>query len=201
MAPRYHSNKGNNKYNNGKFFEDVDSPLIIHKDFLSQYKRNMDLTNKSVKPDIGSDIFHKQNENGLQKAYNNTDNYLHKDGDTLYVAGTITPRDYWDDIKIPFGLTRYSQRYQDADKILKQDPDVKNLVSHSLGGAVSLELQKNYPERNYNTITYGAPVNSDKISNERFRKNGDWVSILDSGAQTINKSTPEVGQHSYHGYT
>jgi len=116
------------------------------------------------------------------------------------MGGTQTARDVWDDLKIPFGLTRYSKRYQDADKVLQKDPDINRLVGHSLAGSVGLELQKNYPERNFETITYGAPVNSNNPSNQRFRKEGDIVSYLDSGAQTLNRTTPDVGQHSYRGY-
>jgi len=205
MAPRYQTNKGNNKYNKGKLFEEPENgqghtPFIINKDFNNQYKRHIDITNKSIKPDIGSDIYHKQNEVGLEKAYNSPD-YLYKDDDTLYIGGTQTARDVWGDLKIPFGLTRYSQRYMDADKVLQQDPDIKNLVGHSLAGSVAFEFQKNHPERNYRTITYGAPVNSNNPSNERFRKDGDIVSFLDSGAQSLDKSTPDFGQHSYRGYT
>jgi pimeloyl-ACP methyl ester carboxylesterase len=117
------------------------------------------------------------------------------------MGGTQTARDVWDDFKIPFGLTKYSKRYIDVDKVLQQDPNINKLVGHSLGGAVALEFQKNHPERNYTTVTYGAPVNSGNPSNERFRKDGDIVSFLDSGAQSLNKSTPDVGQHSYRGYT
>jgi hypothetical protein len=207
MAPRYHLNKGYNKYNKSKLFDEPDSgdgqghtPLIINKDFLNQRKRKIDLINDTVKPDIGSDIYHIQNEIGLEKAYNSPD-YLYKDGDTLYIGGTQTARDVWDDLKIPFGLTRYSQRYMDADKVLQKDPEIKNLVGHSLAGSVALEFQKNHPERDYRTITYGAPVNSDNPSNERFRKKNDIVSFLDSGAQSLDKSTPDVGQHSYRRYT
>ncbi len=93
------------------------------------------------KPKRGSAEFHKQDEIGLEKAYHSP-NYLYKDNDTLYVAGTQTVRDAWDDLKIPFGLTRYSQRYQDADKIVQQDPSIKSFIGHSLGGAVALEFQK-----------------------------------------------------------
>jgi pimeloyl-ACP methyl ester carboxylesterase len=117
------------------------------------------------------------------------------------MGGTQTARDVWDDLKIPFGLTRYSKRYIDADKVLHENPDINRLVGHSLAGSVSLELQKNYPDRNFETVTYGAPVNSNNPSNQRFRKDGDIVSFLDSGAQSLNKSTPDFGQHSYRGYT
>ena len=53
----------------------------------------------------------------------------------------------WDDLKIPFGLTKYSQRYQEADKMLKDNPQITNVIGHSLGGSVSLELAKNHPEK------------------------------------------------------
>jgi hypothetical protein len=152
MAPRYQTNKGYNKYNKGKLFEEPDNgqghiPLIINKDFNNQYKRKIDLVGPGgvqpyLKPKHGSPEFHKQNEIGLEKAYNSP-NYLYKDNDTLYVAGTQTRRDVWDDLKIPFGLTRYSQRYQDADKIVQQDPSINNVVGHSLGGSVALEFPQN----------------------------------------------------------
>ena len=28
-------------------------------------------------------------------------------------------QDAWDDLKIPFGLTKYSQRYKEADQMLR----------------------------------------------------------------------------------
>ena len=59
-------------------------------------------------------------------------------GDTLFVAGTSSWADAWDDLKIPFHQTWRAQRYIDADQALKNNPQVKNLVGHSLGGAVIL---------------------------------------------------------------
>jgi hypothetical protein len=88
MAPRYHSTKtvksnGYNKYNGGKGFEDHDSPLIVHKDFYNQYKRNIDLTNKDYKINTDPNDFHKLNEIGLERAYTSPD-YLYKIM-TLYI--------------------------------------------------------------------------------------------------------------------
>jgi len=192
MAPRYQTNKGNNKYNKGKLFEEDEAPFIINKDFLNQNKRKIDLIGPDAvqpeytKPIHGSSEFHKQNENGLEKAYSSP-NYLYKDNDTLYVAGTQTRRDVWDDLKIPFGLTRYSQRYEDADKIIQQDPSIKSLVGHSLGGSVALEFQKNYPDRDFQAITYNAPVNSVTQSKDRFRGIADPISYQDYGAQVVLK--------------
>ncbi len=102
MAPRYQTNKGYNKYNKGKLFEEDQLPYgrpyqatsgqgglsIINNDFLNQNKRKIDLIGPGavqpeyIKPKHGSSEFHKQNEIGLEKAYNSP-NYLYKDNDTL----------------------------------------------------------------------------------------------------------------------
>ena len=42
--------------------------------------------------------------NGLHKAYA-VDDKLYAHGDTLYIAGTSSLRDVWDDLNIPFHLT------------------------------------------------------------------------------------------------
>ena len=62
----------------------------------------------------------------------------------MFLAGTSNLQDVWDDLKIPFGLTRFSQRYHDADNLLEKDPQVQNIVGHSLSSNVSLELQKRH---------------------------------------------------------
>ena len=91
------------------------------------------------KPKLSNEEFHKQNENGLEQAYNSP-SHLYQNNDTLYMARTKNFRDLYDDIKIPFGLTRYSQRYIDADNVLQQDPNIKNPIGHSLSGSVALEF-------------------------------------------------------------
>ena len=105
-------------------------------------------------------------------------------------------QDMWDDLEIPFGLTKYSQRYQEADKMLKDNPRITNVVGHSLGGSVSLELAKNYPEKDIFTTTYGAPVSSSSLQyGNRFRAFGDPVSMFDNGA--ITKMPNNINPHSY----
>ena len=105
-------------------------------------------------------------------------------------------QDAWDDLKIPLGLTKYSQRYQEADKMLKDNPQITDVVGHSLGGSVSLELAKNYPEKHLFTTTYGAPVFSDSMQyGNRFRAFGDPVSMFDNGA--ITKMPNSINPHSY----
>ena len=129
---------------------------------------------------------------GLEKAYSLVDNvYVH--GDTMYVAGSSYLRDAWDDFKIPFSQTAKAQRYIDADAMLAKNPQVKNLVGHSLGGSSVLELQKNHPETKFRTNTYGAPAASfkapDNIENHRYRNYLDPVSMFDRGAESKYKAS------------
>ena len=128
---------------------------------------------------------------GLDKAYATTEKlYVH--GNTMYVAGTSYWQDVWDDLKIPFNKTKEAQRYKDADALLGKNPQISNLVGHSLGGASVLELQKNHSEKTFKTNTYGAPAASitrpDNVDNHRYRNYGDPISIFDRGAQS-NMST------------
>ena len=65
-----------------------------------------------------ANTFHQRNQIGLDSAYK-SDNKISIKDDTMFVGGTSNLQDVWDDLKIPFGLTKYSQRYQDADNLLK----------------------------------------------------------------------------------
>jgi hypothetical protein len=93
---------------------------------------------------------------GLRRAYESGDAYTH--GSTLYVAGSHTARDWWDDVtKIPFwGDSHKIYRMQMAQKALAANPQTTRVVGHSLGGAVALQLQKDDPK--LASRTYGAPV-------------------------------------------
>ena len=70
--------------------------------------------------DVGfTNTFHHKNQIGLDSAYKSFNKLSIKD-DTMFVAGTSNLRDVWDDLKLPFYLTRYTKRYQDADNLLKK---------------------------------------------------------------------------------
>ncbi len=129
---------------------------------------------------------------GLKRAYE-ADNKVYFHGDTLYIAGTSNAQDVWDDLKIPFGLTGYSERYQTAKKYVDNEGlGIKHIVGHSLGGAVTLQFEKDYPDRNFKTTTYGAPVVDFGIKgepNERYRNRVDPVSIFDRNAN--------IGSHDF----
>ena len=142
--------------------------------------------------------FHKLNENGLNKAYNNL-NKIHVQGDTMYIAGTSNLKDVYDDItKIPFfGTITDSTRYNQAKTALDLNPNITKIVGHSLGGSVALEFQKNNPK--YNTTTYGAPVlQIGSKQGNRYRFPFDPVSYLDNGAITVDKIN--INPHSYSNY-
>ena len=121
-----------------------------------------------------------ENRQGLAQAYKiNTGTYVA--GDSLFIAGTNSARDVWDDLKIPLGLTSRSQRYEDANRVLKANPQIRRIAGHSFGGAVALELQREHPEMK--TITYGAPVIS-ASGGERYRAVLDPFAMFDFGAKT-----------------
>ena len=143
--------------------------------------------------------FHKRNKIGLDNAYSSNNKIYIKDN-TAYIVGTDNWKDVVNDwVKIPLSLTRYSQRYQDADKILKDNPQVTKLSGNSLGGVVSLELQKNHPDRDFSVTTYAAPVvQMNDQKHMRFRHPFDPISAFDSGAMTLGKGSFNILQN--HGY-
>jgi hypothetical protein len=125
---------------------------------------------------------------GLDRAYEQGDSYTR--GDTMYIAGSHTARDWYDDVtKIPFwGDVRKSERYQQADKMLQKNPQIRNVIGHSLGGSVAHELQTAHP--GLKSVTYGSPSISwgTKGGENRFRNAWDPVSVFDRGAtQLVNK--------------
>ena len=144
--------------------------------------------------------FHHRNQIGLDSAYK-SDNKISIKDDTMFLAGTSNLEDVWDDLKIPLGLTKFSQRYQDADNLLKSNHQIKKIVSHSMGGIVSLELQKQHPNRDFDITTYGAPVlqiGGQKY--KRFRHAGDLISGFDDGAITYKGTINPKVAHKYSGY-
>jgi pimeloyl-ACP methyl ester carboxylesterase len=130
---------------------------------------------------------------GLQRAYSAPDS-IYVRGDTAYVAGTQISRmgenfrDIWDDVKIPFGQTKNTYRYEQLQKALAAHKEVRHMVGHSLGGATILEAAKTRPD--LTTTTYGAPV-FDIFTGSllekapmRFANRWDPVAAFDSKAQT-----------------
>ena len=136
-----------------------------------------------------------QDEEGLNKAYNDETAkgvYYDPDTRTEYVKGSVTGRDWWDDLtKIPaWGDTRKAERYEQANKayndLVESGKPIDRIVGHSLGGRVPLQMQKDHfvPQ----SRTFGAPVLDLKPFHrfynkaERYRHPLDPVSIFDRGA-------------------
>ena len=139
---------------------------------------------------------------GLERAYEHGDYFIH--GNIMYVAGSHTGKDWYDDVtKVPnWGDLRQSTRYQAAEKALNQNPQVNHVAGHSLGGSVSLQLQKDYPNQLKTSRTYGAPVADAFGGNvERYRHYGDPVSILDRSAKSSIKLNPTTSLSLTHDYS
>ena len=81
-------------------------------------------------------------EEGLKRAYETKDG-LHQHYNKLFIAGTKDfPQDHIDDLKLQFGDTLYkTQRGRDADAYYRSHHGIDTVISHSLGGAVSLALE------------------------------------------------------------
>jgi pimeloyl-ACP methyl ester carboxylesterase len=142
---------------------------------------------------------------GLDKAYENRNYFIH--GNTLYIAGANSWRDVWDDIsKVPFyGDLKQSERYKEAEKALKQNPQIKHVIGHSLGGSVALELEKNFPKQIESSRTYGAPV-LDLTEHEmdprvqRYRNMLDPVAVFDNAANVSVNFNPFASKTLTHSY-
>ena len=148
----------------------------------------------------------KEDEDGLEKAYGDTTTrgtFYDSDNRTLYVKGTQTGRDVWDDItKIPFGRVQDSQRYKEADTAYHQIQDsgqpVDRIVGHSLGGSVALEMQKQYGIPR--SRTFGAPVvDFSGRGSERYGHPLDPVSMFDGGARTSRSL--KLNPHDFPGWS
>ena len=77
-------------------------------------------------------------------------------------------------------------------------------MGHSLAGSVSLELQKQKPDKAFDVTTYGAPVvQFSSKKHKRFRHPWDPISSLDYGSITLDTkefTLDPLKHHSYKGY-
>ena len=136
---------------------------------------------------------------GLRLAYERPDG-LYQNGTRLYVAGTGGGRRWlgnlYDDItKVPFNRTNETQRFKDAKRKIEEEGNIEQIIGHSLGGATTLHLSKDYDNR-FKTRVYASPTVSfekpDRTEqNVRVRGKYDPISILDRGAVTVDKGTVE----------
>ena len=136
---------------------------------------------------------------GLRLAYESPDG-LYQNGMGLYVAGTGGGGrwlgDLYDDItKVPFNKANEAQRFKDAKRKIEEEGNIEQIIGHSLGGAITLHLNKDY-ENKCKTRVYASPAVSsqkpeDTGQNLRIRSKYDPISILDQGAIKVDKATVE----------
>ena len=147
---------------------------------------------------------------GLRLAYENPEG-IYQNGSILYIAGTKSGRDVYDDLKLPLYQTQQTKRYKDVDKFIKDGTievdgkkltGITDIISHSLGSAVGQQINNDYGNI-FRSRSYGSPFVSsqrpeDTGTNLRIRKAGDVVSMFDKGSTTLNKGTLDPLQnHSY----
>ena len=136
---------------------------------------------------------------GLRLAYESPDG-LYQNGTRLYIAGTGGGGrwlgDLYDDItKVPFNKTNETQRFKDAKRKFEEEGDMEQIIGHSLGGAITLHLNKDYDNK-FKTRVYASPTVSlqkpeDTGQNLRIRGIYDPTGVLDQGAITVDKGTVE----------
>ena len=176
----------------------------------------------------------KTDADGEDRAYAQGDTYV--EDNKLFVAGSHTLTDWFDDVTkipqwqyVPPGLNvvidfmnswlgkkllgtgdlRQAERYKAGREALLSNKKIDWVGGHSLGGAVALQLQKDFPNRVKQTVTWGAPVwdplgtqkaevgqeNVDRKSNR-----GDLVSIFDNSAKKTNHPNAFSSGSLWHDY-
>ena len=98
----------------------------------------------------GTEIFLTDTQ-GLKLAYENPDG-IYQNGSILYISGTKSGRDVYDDLKLPLYQTQQTKRYKDVKFIKdgtievdgKQITGVTDIISHSLGSAVGQQINSDY---------------------------------------------------------
>jgi hypothetical protein len=176
----------------------------------------------------------KTDAEGEDRAYAQGDTYV--EDNKLFVAGSHTLTDWFDDVTkipqwqyVPPGLNvvidfmnswlgkkllgtgdlRQAERYKAGREALLSNKKIDWVGGHSLGGAVALQLQKDFPNRVKQTVTWGAPVwdplgtqkaevgqeNIDRKSNR-----GDLVSIFDNSAKKTNHPNAFSSGSLWHDY-
>jgi predicted alpha/beta hydrolase family esterase len=85
---------------------------------------------------------------------------------------------------------------------LKSNPQVKNLVAHSLGSSVAVELTKQNEYKNLNVkALYASPFidSGSKTHENRYRHSWDPISMLDRGSKSVDIGL--VNPLTAHGYS
>ena len=113
-------------------------------------------------------------------------------------------------MKLPLNDTlNKTKRGRDADAYYTSHHEIDTVIGHSLGGSVSLALEKQYKKEGNNPYgivqskTSGAPVVSGNLSGtdaNRIRYFGDPISALDFNSTTVMPSMGFRFNNSAHSY-
>ena len=171
---------------------------------------NRNKINEEVRDELAGNWSFLTDTQGLKLAYENPEG-IYQNGSILYIAGTKSGRDVYDDLKLPLYKTQQTKRYKDVDKFIKDgtiEVDGKKLtgstdiISHSLGSAVGQQINNDYGNI-FRSRSYGSPFVSsqrpeDTGTNLRIRKAGDPVSMFDNATINLNRSSLNpLDSHSY----
>ena len=166
--------------------------------------------NEEVREELAGTETFLTDTQGLRLAYESPEG-IYQNGSILYIAGTKSGRDVYDDLKLPLYQTQQTKRYKDVDKFIKdgtievdgkQLTGITDIISHSLASAVSQQINDDYGNI-FRSRSYGSPFVSnqrpeDTGTNLRLRKAGDPVSMFDRGSITLNSSSLNpLDNHSY----
>ena len=166
--------------------------------------------NDEVKEELAGTETFLTDTQGLKLAYENPDG-IYQNGSILYIAGTKSGRDVYDDLKLPLYQTQQTKRYKDVDKFIKDGTievdgkkltGITDIISHSLGSAVGQQINNDYGNI-FRSRSYGSPFVSsqrpeDTGTNLRIRGSKDVVSMFDGGSITVPKgSLKPLYNHSY----
>ena len=170
-----------------------------NEEVLYEAPNNRNKINDEVREELAGRENNRSDAVGLRLAYESPDG-LYQNGTRLYIAGTGGGRrwlgDLYDDItKVPFNKTNETQRYKDAKRKIEEEGNIEQIIGHSLGGAITLHLNKDYDNK-FKTRVYASPTVSfqkpDRDDyNLRIRGKYDPISFLDRGAITVDKGTIE----------
>ena len=87
----------------------------------------------------------------LKKRACDTRDGLYQHYNILFIAGTKDPIDVIDDLNFPFDDTlNNTTRGNTADAYYRSHHGIDTVIGHSLGGAVSLALEKQYKQEGNN---------------------------------------------------
>ena len=176
---------------------------------LYEAPNNRNKINDDVREELAGTETFLTDTQGLRLAYENPEG-IYQNGSILYIAGTKSGRDVYDDLKLPLYQTQQTKRYQDVDKFIKDGTievdgkkltGITDIISHSLGSAVGQQINNDYGNI-YRSRSYGSPFVSsqrpeDTGTNLRILKAGDVVSAFDSGSITLNRGTLNPLQKSF----